>query len=73
MTCRLTDAKPLTEPMLWYSLFDPGEQISIKFEWKYNNFHRVIDFKIVVWKMAAILSQPRCVKMISREPLYLLV
>ena len=40
MACRLTGAKPLSEPMLGYCKLDHGEQISIVFWSKYTNFHR---------------------------------
>ena len=37
--CRLFGAKPLSEPMPDYYPLDPWEHISVKFEWKCNNFH----------------------------------
>ena len=39
MACRLCAVKPLSEPMLEYSQLNLWEQISVKFESKYNNFH----------------------------------
>ena len=39
MACRLFGTKPLIEPMLIYSQFDPQEQTSVKFEPKYKKNH----------------------------------
>ena len=43
----------------------PCEHISMKFETKYNNFFDKNAFENAVWKMAAILSWPQCVKLVS--------
>ena len=56
MAFYLIGAKPLSEPTLDYSLLDPWEQISVKFEFKFLYFIQ----ENVVWKVAAILSGPQC-------------
>ena len=62
--CRLTCAKPLSEPMLEYCQFG----ISNKLRWNQNSVNRNIyifnqenTFENIVWNMAVILSQPQCV------------
>ena len=65
MACRLVGAKPLSESLLDYCQLDPCEHISMKFETKYNNFIDKNAFENAVWKMAAILSWPQCVKLVS--------
>ena len=65
MACRLVGAKPLSESLLDYCQFDPCEHISMKFETKCNNFIDKNAFENAVWKMAAILSWPQCVKLVS--------
>ena len=59
MTCRLSGAKPLPEPMLAYGQLDTWEHISM-------NQHSIIlsqenAFENVAWKMAVILSRPNCI------------
>ena len=39
MACRLSDAKPLPEPMLPYCQLGSWEQISVKFEREFYHFH----------------------------------
>ena len=46
MVCRLFGAKPLPEPMLTYSQFDPLGKTSVKFESKYKTFHS----RKCIWK-----------------------
>ena len=56
MACRLTGAKPLSEPMLEFDNWTLGN----KFQWNLNQnsciFIQENPFENVVWKMAAILS-----------------
>ena len=57
MSWRLLSAQPLPEPMLAYCQLDPWEQISVKFETKFYNFHlEKMRLKLSFAKMAAILS-----------------
>ena len=61
MACRLTDAKPLSEPMLDYCQLDPCEHTSMKI---YQNTAIFIEENArenVVCEMASILSRPQCV------------
>ena len=61
MAGRLTDAKPLSEPMLDYCQLDPCEHISMKI---YQNTAIFIEENArenVVCEMASILSRPQCV------------
>ena len=51
MACRLSGAKPLSEPMLDYCKLDPSEQICIQD----NEFENVC-------KIAAILFHPQCLQ-----------
>ena len=46
MACRLFGTKPLSKPVPGYCQLDPWEQISVKFESKYNTF----DSGICIWK-----------------------
>ena len=62
MACRLVGAKPLSEPMLEYCYLDPWEQTSVKSYRNLNIFIQENACENVVWKMAAILSRPQCVK-----------
>ena len=57
----LADTNPLSEPMLEYYLMDPWEWTSVKYLSKYILIQENA-FQNVVWKMAAILSRPQCVK-----------
>ena len=60
MTCRLTGAKPLSEPMLECRWFDPWEQTcEILIEIYVISFKKM-HLQNVVWKMAAILLRPQC-------------
>ena len=61
MACRLTDAKPLSKPMLDYCSLDSGEEISMKFQ-NTTIYIEETDIEYVVWKRAAILSRPQCGK-----------
>ena len=62
MVCRLVGAKPLPEPMLENCYLDPRNRL----QWNVNRnlyiFIQENPFENVVWKMAAILSRPQCVK-----------
>ena len=62
MACHLSGAKPLSEPMLEYISWIFGN----KFQWNLGRklyiFVQENAFENVVWKMAAILSRPQCVK-----------
>ena len=68
MACRLTGAKPLSEPVLEKCYLDPGNL----FQWNFNQnttiFIQENVFQNVVWKMVAILSQGHCVKPIFSIP-----
>ena len=46
MACRLFGAKPLPEPILAYCQLDSWEQISVKFESEFYNFHS----RKCIWK-----------------------
>ena len=50
MACRLFGAKPLPEPMLTCCQLDSWEQISVKFELEFYQFHsrKCIKFEIIV-------------------------
>ena len=53
MVCRLFSAKPLTEPMLAYCQFDSWEQISVKLESEFYNFHsrkRIWNCRLPKWR-----------------------
>ena len=55
MAWHLFSAKPLFEPMLAYCRLDPWQQISVKYQSKYNNFHIIKSIpENVVCKIAAI-------------------
>ena len=54
MACRLSGAKPLSEPMLTYCPMDPQEQTLVKFESKFA-FKNV--FENVVCEKAAICAR----------------
>ena len=62
MACRLVGAKPLPEPMLALVNWTPRN----KLQWNVNRnsyiFIQENSFENVVWKMAATLSRPQCVK-----------
>ena len=65
MAYRLAGTKPLSEPILEYCQLDPCEQISVKSGSKFIYIYIFIQenaFENVVWKMAAILARPQCVK-----------
>ena len=55
MACRLIGATPLSKPTLDHWLLDPWEQISVKYEWKFQYFHSRNVFEYIVWKVVAIL------------------
>ena len=59
MDCRLVGAKPLSETMLEYWQLD-------KLQWSFNRnsdiFFQENALESVICEMAAILSQPQCVK-----------
>ena len=59
MACRLFGAKSLSEPMLPYYHLDNLEQISVRFNAKYNNLHRKMNLRMP----SHILYWPRCVKL----------
>ena len=54
----LFSAKPLPKSVMNYCQFFPQEQISVKFETKYINFHAIANF---ICEMAAILLRPNMV------------
>ena len=54
MACRLTGAKPLSEPMLPYCQLDHKEYISVKFHLKLKYVIQENAFETVVCEMAAI-------------------
>ena len=57
MDCHLFSANPLLEPMLAYGDLDDLQQISVKFESKYNNFHKIkMHFKMSSAKWLPILG-----------------
>ena len=61
MACRLIGAKPLSEPMLEYCYWTGRNKLQWKFNW--NSYFIIQEnvFEKVVWKIAAILSQPQCI------------
>ena len=65
MICRLFGPKLLYEPILEYCLIYHWEQTSVKSYTKFMHFHSRKNIRNVVWKMAAILSRPQCVKLIG--------
>ena len=67
MACHLFGAKPLPELMLTHCQLDPQEQISVKFESKYEHSIEENAIEHVVCKMSAILSVPQGVKVISLQ------
>ena len=69
MACHLISVKPLSEPMMEYYWLDPWEHTSVKSYSQFINFHSRNAFENVVWKMAAILSQPQCVNECELSPL----
>ena len=56
MACRLFGAKPLPEPMLAYCQLDPWEQVSVKFESEFHNFHS----RKCIWKCRLPKWRPFC-------------
>ena len=62
MACRLFGAKPLPEPMLAYCQLDSQEQISVKLESEFYDFHSMSPLKLSSAHMAPILSRGRWVK-----------
>ena len=71
MACRLTGAKPLSEPKLEYCQLDPSEQYSVKYQSKFIHFHSRKCIWNVVWKLATILPRPQWVKAFKTQSLYL--
>ena len=65
MACRLVSAKPLSEPMLEYCQL---EQTIVKSLSKFIHFIQEKASENDVWKMAAILSLPQCVKEVMVAP-----
>ena len=63
MACRLASAKPLSEPMLKYFDWTPENEIQWNFNRNLSIFIQGNAFQDVVWKMAASLSRPQCVKL----------
>ena len=61
MACRLFGTKTLPEPMLVYCQLDSEEQVSMKFEFEFYNFHSRNAFARLSAKMVAILSRGRLV------------
>ena len=60
MACHLFSTKPLSESVWDYYTLDPWEQLSVKFETKYNNSHAPQnEFQNVVCKTEVILSWPQ--------------
>ena len=60
MACNLFSTKPLSESVWDYYTLDPWEQLSVKFETKYNNSHAPQnEFQNVVCKTEVILSWPQ--------------
>ena len=53
MACHLVGAKPLSEPMLEYCLFDSQEQASVKINWNWCIFIQENAFEIVICEMSA--------------------
>ena len=62
MACCLLGSKPLSEPLLTYSQLNHKEKNQCNINWSSNIFFQENVFETVVWKIAAILSQPQCVK-----------
>ena len=56
MACRLFGAKPLPEPMPVYCQLDSREQISVKFESEFYDFH----LRNFIWKCRLPEWQPFC-------------
>ena len=56
MACHLLAAKPLPEPMLVYCQLDSWEQISMKFQSEFYNFHS----RNFIWKSRLPKWQPFC-------------
>ena len=56
MACHLFSTKPLSESVWDYYTLDPWEQLSIKFETKYNSHPPKNEFQNVVCKTEVILS-----------------
>ena len=66
MACRLFGARPLTEPMLAYCQLDSWEQISVKFEKEFYNFHsRKCIWKCPPPKWRSCCPVGRCVKRVE--------
>ena len=68
MACRLVGAKPLSEPMLEYCKYSNLTN-KLQSNLKRNSYIFIQEnsFENVVWKMAAILSQPQCVNQLPVE------
>ena len=73
MTCRLTGAKSLSEPMLQYCKLNPLEQPSVNFNRNLYIFIQENAFQIVVRELAAILSRPLCVNVDILLPTMVLI
>ena len=59
MACRLSGAKPLSEPMLPYYQLDPQEYISVNLIQNSQVFIQGNSLEYVVCEMATILSRPQ--------------
>ena len=62
MACRLFGTKPLSEPILPNCQLDTKEHSSVKFYLKFKSFIQRNVLENAVCEIAAILSQPQCVK-----------
>ena len=65
MSCCLVGAKPLSDPMMQYHQFTPWQHIPVKSYAKFIIFIQENVIGNVVCEMAAILSQPQCVHMLT--------
>ena len=65
MACRLSGAKPLSEPMLTYCRLEPKEHISIEFYLKFEKFHSWNPFEHVVREIRPFYPGGRWVNNIS--------
>ena len=63
MACRLDGAKPLSEPTMDIVNWTLGNKLNWNLNRNVYVFIQENAFENVVWKMAAILSRPQCVKM----------
>ena len=61
MACRLSGAKPLSEPMLSYCQLDPKEHISVKFHLNLKVFIHGNSPENVVCQSGGHLARPQCV------------